>query len=143
MSRESFTPAPPPNSLEEIPEYVGREIVRLAAAVVLEPDKWVIREISNTSTGILHADDALGGFVRINHSASCAVFLASSDLAPWGLGDQVSLVQWGSGASRLTASAGVTIRTPETKSFEKQYAAVTCIYINKDEWLIAGQLTPV
>ena len=140
MSKQVYVPGMVPINVEDLPEYLGRELPRLSREIDFQPKIFDWREISATTIGVVVLDDTDGGIIRMNHTATNSLVISLQATVPWPPGCQISAAQWGTGETQISASAGVTIRTPETQILEKQYAAVTIINVGKDEWLLAGQL---
>lgn len=57
-------------------------------------------------------------------------------------GSQLFIYQYGAGQITMVAGTGVSIRTPETLTFNEQYATVSVVLVFPNDWLIAGRMTP-
>jgi len=57
-------------------------------------------------------------------------------------GSQLTVYQYGAGQVTIVAGTNVSVRTPETLTFNEQYGTVTLIQVFANDWVIAGRMTP-
>jgi hypothetical protein len=58
------------------------------------------------------------------------------------VGSQLFIWQYGAGQITVAEGTNVTVRTPETLTFNEQYASISMVQVFPNEWLIAGRMTP-
>lgn len=58
------------------------------------------------------------------------------------IGEQITVYQAGAGQVTIAAGSGVTINTPATLTIFDQYASVSLVLVENDDWFIAGRMTP-
>lgn len=61
---------------------------------------------------------------------------------PWPVGTVFTIVQYGTGQITVVADTGVTLRVPSghTAATRTQYSTIELLLINRDEWVISGDL---
>lgn len=112
----------PPPSLEDDEESIQR---------------WIIKEF-DTDYAPTEGDE--NRTVLVSTSASAVNLLMEPDrFAP---GSQLMIWQYGAGQITIVEGTGVNVRTPETLTFNEQYATVSMIQAYPNDWLIAGRMTP-
>jgi hypothetical protein len=62
----------------------------------------------------------------------------ASPNAAWVVGNNIDLLQKGTGQITLSPGSGVNIRTTGLLKTRDQYSAVSLVYIDTNEWLLQG-----
>jgi hypothetical protein len=71
----------------------------------------------------------------------CDLIVPLNATAAIPVGTSVLVTQWGSSASEIIATGGVTINTAETLEFAKRYASGSLVKVATDTWHFAGYTT--
>ena len=84
-----------------------------------------------------------GRVVEINSSSALTVTVPQNSSVPFAVGATIVVVRRGSGEVTISPAAGgvVVLRSADSRfRIGRQYAAVACIKIGTDEWLVVGNL---
>ena len=93
-------------------------------------------ETSSTSRNIESADR--GDLIICTAGSTVTLTVLATATESWTVGDQIDILQKGTGRVDVVGAAGVTIRTTTLASTRDQYSAIGLIYIATDEWLLVG-----
>jgi hypothetical protein len=87
----------------------------------------------------LDLEDA-GKLILCEKSSNFILTVPPSGAAPFGVGQRVDLVQYGSGSVTVVGDVGVIVRSTPTSILRDRYSAATLINIEENEWLLIGDL---
>lgn len=97
--------------------------------------------VKNVATNYVLALSDNGAVVELNSGSAITATVPSNATAPFPIGAQVNVMQYGAGAASIVAAGGVTIRYLSTLNLSAQYAIVTLIKIGVNEWKAVGELS--
>jgi len=100
-------------------------------------NRWQFVEFSGDRTLVL--TDA---FKMLKSTGSAAQIVTVPTVADvgWGIGDQVSFYQYGSGTLNVAGASGVTINTPSSLAINEQYGTMVIVMDDTDQWFVAGRM---
>jgi hypothetical protein len=124
-TRESFTSGD---------VLLASELNNMATAMV------AINAQTGTTYDVVLSDD--GKLITASNAASIALTIVPNSSVAFGIGTQINVMQLSAGVVTITAGAGVSLRSEGSKLKTKgQYAVVTCVKIDTDEWVVVGNLS--
>jgi hypothetical protein len=124
-TRESFTSGD---------VLLASELNNMATAMV------AINAQTGTTYDVVLSDD--GKLLTCDNAASIALTIVPNSSVAFGIGTQINVMQLSAGVVTITAGAGVSLRSEGSKLKTKgQYAVVTCVKIDTDEWVVVGNLS--
>ena len=98
--------------------------------------------VDKTSTTNTLVISDLYRLIKVNNSSANSVLIPTNTSAPFPIGSQILITQYGTGQTTITPDTGVTLRSSGGKTkTSAQYAMATLIKINTNEWLLAGDIT--
>ena len=124
-ARESFTSGD---------VLLASELNNMATAMV------AVNAQTGTTYDVVLSDD--GKLITASNAASIALTIVPNSSVAFGIGTQINVMQLSAGVVTITAGAGVSLRSEGSKLKTKgQYAVVTCVKIDTDEWVVVGNLS--
>ena len=113
---------------------LASELNNMATAMV------AINAQTGTTYDVVLSDD--GKLITASNAASIALTIVPNSSVAFGIGTQINVMQLSAGVVTITAGAGVSLRSEGSKLKTKgQYAVVTCVKIDTDEWVVVGNLS--
>ena len=113
---------------------LASELNNMATAMV------AVNAQTGTTYSVVLSDD--GKLITCNNAASIALTIVPNSSVAFGIGTQINVMQLSAGVVTITAGAGVSLRSEGSKLKTKgQYAVVTCVKIDTDEWVVVGNLS--
>lgn len=111
-----------------------------AAAVVSDGSAWrdlrALPVVEKPGNAVLSASEAFA-VIRMTSAGDNTLTVEAGTLAP---GEHVTVVQSGSGRTRLVAGAGVSIESETTLALRARHAAATLLCLAPDSYLLVGSL---
>jgi hypothetical protein len=111
-----------------------------AAAVVSDGSAWrdlrALPVVEKPGNAVLSASEAFA-VIRMTSAGDNTLTVEAGTLAP---GEHVTVVQSGSGRTRLVAGAGVSIESENTLALRARHAAATLLCLAPDSHLLVGSL---
>lgn len=85
--------------------------------------------------------DDRGKVIEVNSASGVTVTVPANSSVAFATGAMVAVTRRGAGDVTIAGSAGVTLRSDSGRlKIGKQYAAVVCLKIGTDEWMVLGNL---
>ena len=99
--------------------------------------RWSIKSFDDDYAPI-EGDD--NNVMLLSTAATAVNVVMEPDRFP--VGSQLLIWQYGAGQITIVEGTDVNVRTPETLTFNEQYASVSLIQAYPNDWMIAGRMTP-
>ncbi len=96
---------------------------------------------SGTSYALANTD--VNDLIMFTNASTVTVTVPPTSTGVWVVGNNIDLLQKGTGQVVIAADSGVTIRTTGLTKTRDQYSAVSLVYIAADEWLLQGDLAVI
>ncbi len=102
--------------------------------------QWIVTTVTNT-TYTLALTDA-GKNLNFNNSNPMTLTVPPSSSVNFTVGQEIAVVQYGSGQLTVAGGVGVTIRSLSGNlKISGQYGVARLVKIDTDEWVLSGDLT--
>ena len=119
--------------------FTTGQILTAAEMTAVATAMIAINAQTGTSYTTVLGDD--GKLITCDNAASITLTIPPNSTVAYGIGTQLNIMQLGAGQVTVTAGAGVTLRSANSRlKTATQYAVVTCCKIATDTWVVIGNL---
>lgn len=102
---------------------------------------WSSNQVVQTKTSnysLVFAD--AGKLLLLSKVSGFTLTVPNEATVPFGVGQQINIVQYNTGQVTVEGGAGVTIRSTPTNKLRTQYSTALLVKVAADEWLLTGDL---
>jgi hypothetical protein len=120
--------------------FTAGQVLTAAEQNALATAMIAINAQTGTTYTTVLTDD--GKLVTCDNASAITLTIPPNSSVAYGIGTQINIMQLGAGQVTITAGAGVTIRSANSRlKTTAQYSVATCVKIATDTWVAVGSLS--
>lgn len=120
--------------------FTAGQVLTAAEQNALATAMIAINAQTGTTYTTVLTDD--GKLVTCDNASAITLTIPPNSSVAYGVGTQINIMQLGAGQVTITAGAGVTIRSANSRlKTTAQYSVATCVKIATDTWVAVGSLS--